>query len=260
MAVPSRNPYLVLPVMKALKVLEFVAERGHDVSLTAVSTALKIPKTTTFRYLQTLAEVGFLSHDVVNDRYAIGTRFRMIAKADTSLHTLRQLARAPMIDLQHEFNETINLAIEDDGSVVYIDIVEARRALRFQARIGDRNPMHSTALGKAILAALPEAERKARLERPLAEMASRTLLERQTIERQLRQVTKLGYATETEENEDGAFCVGAPILDARQYPIAAISLSAPLQRITKEMAQQAGNRVRDAAAEISRLLVHEQGG
>ncbi len=53
------------------------------------------------------------------------------------------------------FNETINLAVEVDGSVVYVDIVETRRQLRFQARVGDRHPMHSTALGKAILAACP---------------------------------------------------------------------------------------------------------
>ena len=64
-----------------------------------------------------------------------------------------------MAELGRTFNETINLGILADGQIVYIDMIEANRALRMQARIGDRHPLHSTSLGKAMLAFLPEAER-----------------------------------------------------------------------------------------------------
>lgn len=257
MAAKGANPYVVLPVMKALRVLELVTSRGTDVSLTVVSRELAIPKTTTFRYLQTLSEAGFLSHDVTSDKYGVGPRFRMIAKADTSLHSLRTHARPVMVELVDEFNETVNLAIEGQGHVVYVDIVEANRSLRMQARIGERHPMHSTALGKAILAHLPAGEREAYFARPLTERTGRTLIERPEIERQLRQVTKLGYATETGENEDGAMCIGAPILDDTGYPIAAVSLSAPLQRMPRDLAAKAGEKLLLAARRMSARLSGE---
>jgi len=89
---------------------------------------------------------------------------------------------------------------------------------------------------------------------PLAEMASRTLIDRNAIERQLRTVTRRGYAVETEENEDGAFCVGAPIVNRENYPVAAISLSTPIQRMSKDLAEKAGKYLADAARRISEDL------
>jgi IclR family acetate operon transcriptional repressor len=250
----SGKPYSVQPIVKALQVLELVAERGHDVSLNSVCAALHFPKTTTFRYLQTLSAEGFLHYDRVTERYSIGSRFRVIAQADISHNRLRQVARPRMVKLLDLFNETINLAIREHGRIVYIDIVEARRSLRFQARVGDRHPLHSTALGKAMLSVLPDQERRAYFDHPLAEMASRTLIDRDAIERQLRTVTRRGYATETEENEDGAFCVGAPILNLENYPIAAISISAPIQRMSKGLAEKAGKCLAEAARRISEDL------
>lgn len=251
MSKKSDNPYVVQPVMKALKVLELVARHGHEIALTTVGKELRIPKTTTFRYLQTLTEAGFLNHNRETDKYTLGPLLRSIARADASVSKIRQLARPAMIELMTEFNETVNLAVKGNGTIVYIDLVEANRSLRMQARIGDSHPMHSTALGKAILAFLPEAEKQRQLDLPLTERTGRTLLEREEIERQLRQATKLGYATEVGENEDGAMCVGVPIFDANRYPIAALSISAPLMRMPRALAAKAGTRLCEVAGRIS---------
>ena len=86
----SRVPdgdYIVAPVFKALKVLEFVADSGRDVSLTEVANALGMPKTTVFRYLQTMSAAMFLSHDATRDRYGIGTHFRNLARTDSSMRS-----------------------------------------------------------------------------------------------------------------------------------------------------------------------------
>lgn len=260
MAPRDDNPYIVLPVMKALKVLELVAGRGHEVALTTVCKELGIPKTTTFRYLQTLAEAGFLNHNRASDKYDVGPRLRSIAGVDTSLSKLRQLARPAMTGLMNEFNETVNLAVKGNGTIVYIDLIEANRSLRMQARIGESHPMHSTALGKAILAFLPDDEKQRYFEMPLTERTGRTLIEREEIERQLRLVCKTGYATETGENEDGAMCVGAPIFDDRGYPVAAISISAPLMRMPRPLAAKAGARLLDVARGLSTHLGAGQAG
>ncbi|KAB2872817.1 MAG: IclR family transcriptional regulator [Bauldia sp.] len=248
------NAYVVQPVLKALRVLELVAGKGHEVSLTDVANELKIPKTTTFRYLQTLTEARFLRHDAARDRYGVGPRFRTLAAVDTSLQSLRTIARPVMTELCGKFNETINLAVVADGRVVYVDMIAANRSLRMQARIGEHHPMHSTALGKAILALLPEKERDAILAGPLVEMTSRTVVERPALLHQLRRARERCYAVETEENEDGAMCIGAPIVDNIGYPIAAISISAPKSRMNRDIVASASSALVAGAAAISQGL------
>ncbi len=249
----SRNPYLVQPIMKALKMLETIGEKGHDVTLTEVANGLRLPKTTAFRYLQTLAASGFLRHDPNHDRYSIGPRMRMFAQADKSLHRLRRVALPAMEALGQRFNETVNLAIASGLHVVYVEMIEANRPLRMQARIGERHPITATALGKAILAFLPTAERSAILNAPLLEMTTRTIRSAATLRQQLRDVARNGYAIEAGETEEGLGCIGAPILDEESYPLAAISLSAPERRLSPVM-NDAITALRNAAATVSQSM------
>ncbi|HEX2553907.1 MAG TPA: IclR family transcriptional regulator [Microvirga sp.] len=245
------GPYIVQPVLKALKVLEYVAEKGHEVTLTEVATELRLPKTTVFRYLQTLTAASFLHHDSARDRYGVGLRFRALAKADKSLQRLRALAQPEMAELGRTFNETINLGILAEGQVVYIDMIEANRALRMQARIGDRHPLHSTSLGKAMLAFLPEAERLSLVDGSLKAMTLRTVTSRAALRRQIEEVRRKGYAVEIGENEDGSMCIGVPIIDEGGHPLAALSLSAPERRMTREVTQNAIAALQGAAGRIS---------
>src|SRR4051794_31064502 len=248
---PTENAYIVQPVFKALKVLEHVAGKGHEVTLTEVASELKLPKTTVFRYLQTLTAASFLRHDPARDRYGVGLRFHALAKADKGLQRLRSLAHPFMVDLGRRFNETINLAILADGHIVYIDMVEANRALRMQARIGDRHPLHSTSLGKAILAFLPGAEQESLLDQTLPEMTYKTVTNRTLLRRQIEDVRRRGYAIEIGENEEGSMCIGVPILDEQGGPLAAMSLAARERRMARAITDEAIAALRDAARAIS---------
>lgn len=251
MSADDRDGYIVGPVSKALAVLTYIAQRSHPVSLTTVSTALGIPKTSAFRYLRTLTQAGFVDHDPSSDRYGLGVQFHTIASANSHVQRLRERARPAMRALMGEFNETVNLAVRDDTSIVYVDQVEPRRSLQMRARIGDVHPMHSTALGKAILAFVPEAELRRYLDRPLSERTGRTLIEAAEIERQLRMVRSNGYATESGENEDGAMCVGVALFDQAGYPVAALSISAPLHRMPRPLAAEAGARLLEVARAVA---------
>jgi IclR family acetate operon transcriptional repressor len=253
MARGPQQDYLVQPIMKALKMLEAIGERGHDVTLTEIAESLRMPKTTAFRYLRTLAAAGFVRHDAIHDRYGVGSRVRMFAQADKSLHRLRQIAVPVMERLGRTFNETVNLAIASGFHVVYVEMIEANRPLRMQARIGERHPINATALGKAMLAFLPEAERAAIIDGPLAEMTTRTIRSAAALRRQLRDVQRNGYAVEAGETEEGLGCVGVPILDEQSYPLAAISLSAPERRL-QGVRDAAIAQLREGAAEIARRL------
>ena len=248
------NSYVVQPVEKALGVLAYVVECGQVVSLKSVSQALGIPKTTAFRYLQTLTRAGFLEHHTDRDRYSVGPRLRAMARTDSSIARARELAHPVLVALTQEYQCTVNLAVKGDGSVVYLDVIDSLQGFRTKARSGDANPLHSTALGKAILAHMPQPEARDYLSRPLMERTGRTLIERAELERQLRQIAQSGYAIETGENEDGAMCVGAPILDDQGYPLVAISIAVPLARMSTSHAMVAGRKISEMAARISRSL------
>ena len=253
-----RNNYVVAPILKAMKVLEFVAESGRAVTLTEVARAVGIPKTTVFRYLQTLSTATFLQHNIAEDRYELGGRFRALARADSSLHRLREVAVPVMRELIREFNETINLAIETSGEMVYIEVIESTRALRIGARIGSREPLHTTALGKAILAYMGEEEREAILRGSLFKKKTyRTIQDPKVIRRQLSEVRKTGYAIDAGENEDGAICIGVPILDDLLRPVAALSLSAPERRKTDSFIPTAAEALRVAGKTIAERIRHD---
>jgi IclR family KDG regulon transcriptional repressor len=249
----SGGDYIVLPVMKALQVLDYVARQGHDVTLTETVQELKLPKTTVFRYLQTLSAAQFLEHDLKRDRYGVGSKFRSLARVDQELQGLRDIAQPEMRTLMETFHETVNLAVLSENEVVYIDMLEPGRPLRANARIGHRHPAHSTSLGKAMMAFLPDADALA-LSSELPQRTINTLTDADKLRRQVDDVRRRGYAIEVGENEDGLMCIGVPILDRTGYPVAAMSLSAPERRMKPELTMVAADALKGAAKRISTHL------
>ena len=249
----SGGDYIVLPVMKALQVLDYVARQGHDVTLTETVQELKLPKTTVFRYLQTLSAAQFLEHDLKRDRYGVGSKFRSLARVDQELQGLRDIAQPEMRTLMETFHETVNLAVLSENEVVYIDMLEPGRPLRANARIGHRHPAHSTSLGKAMMAFLPDADALA-LSSELPQRTINTLTDADKLRRQVDDVRRRGYAIEVGENEDGLMCIGVPILDRTGYPVAAMSLSAPERRMKPELTRVAADALKGAAKRISTHL------
>lgn len=247
----SDSGYIVQPVVKALQVLEYVARQGRKVSLTETVHELKLPKTTVFRYLQTLSAASFLEHDLMRDRYSAGPRFRALAQVDRDLQGLRDVAQPEMRRLADMFRETVNLAVLSQSEVVYIDILEPPRPLRAQARVGHRHPVHSTSLGKAIAAHLPDADVEPLCGAALPAMTMKTLTDGRSFRRQVDDIRRRGYAIEVGENEDGLMCIGVPILDRSGYPVAAMSLSAPEARMKREVTEQAAEALKDAGLRIS---------
>lgn len=251
---PDRDPYIVKPVAKALAVLAFIEDAGREVGLSDVAAALRLPKTSAFRYLYTLTAAGFVAHGDGRDRYRPGPRLRPSAATEISVPRLRELALPVMTELRERFNETVNLGVAERDHIVYIAMIESSRALRMQARIGERHPLNSTSLGKAILAFMPEAERTPLLAAPLRAMTRRTMTDAGALRRQLREVARRGYAIEAGENEEGLMCIGVPILDRDGRPVGALSLSAPEQRMSRPVRLDAITALRSAAGQITRRL------
>lgn len=216
--------YTVDAVVKALRLLEVVSASEASMTLSEIAREAGLPKTTAFRYAQTLAAAGFLGHDRHHDCYSSGARLRMLAAGAVSAEMLRRAAAPRLAALSERHGETANLAVRSGRMLVYVDVICVGRRRKMEARIGERHPLHTTALGKSMLAFLPAIERRAALEAQLEARTSRTLQSEASIIRELRIAARDGCALERCETEDGLSCIGAPILDERGYPIGAISL------------------------------------
>lgn len=251
------NDYIVKPVYKALHVLERLGREQRKMSLTEISHLVRLPKTTVFRYLYTLEACGFVNHDPVQDLYGIGLRVFELARSMNEALQVREIALPFMRDLRNQFDETVNLGILDGQEVAYIEMIESRRSLRMQARLGSRDPVYSTALGKVILAFTPEEQWPQHLPERLAPRTDQTHTSQESLWTDLKETHQRGYSLDKEENEEGAHCIGAPIFNHLGQVTAAISVSAPINRLIGNVESVAQATLETAATISSHLGYHQ---
>lgn len=248
--------YIVQPVYKALQVLLCLGEERRDMALSEICHRVGLPKTTTFRYLQTLSACGFVTYDPDTDLYRLGPQVWALSRMQVHWLQLRAAALPAMRALRNRFKETINLAVLDGCEIVYVDIVESRRSIRAQAHLTGRDPAYTTALGKAMLAFLPEDNWRYHLPAQLAPRTAASYTSIHSLKDDLCRIRARGYSFDVGENEEDMCCIGAPVYDSNMQAIAAISLSAPLWRFEERVMHHAARHVVQAAITISQRLQH----
>ncbi len=165
--------------------------------------------------------------------YALGLRlFEFGSRAIHGLR-LRDLAQPHLDQLVRESGETAHICVFDNGEMVSVAYAEGPRSLRMPATVGRRTPAYCSAVGKAILAFLPETAVDEVMARPLRACTEKTLVTRAALLADLRQVRIRGYAVDNEEIEKGLRCVGAPVWNYSGDVAAAVSVAGPAFRITR---------------------------
>jgi IclR family acetate operon transcriptional repressor len=249
--------YEVAVLGKALDLLEALAE-GEELGLSELSRHTNVNKSSAFRILTTLENRGYVLRLGRHRTYAPGPKLIAVSARFLSGLKLVTFARPVMEGVYAEFRETVNLGVLNDRGVLYIDILESRQGLRMAARVGTVDPLHSTALGKAILSCLPRDEIKRLMDRYEWERRTRrTITTVEVFERELERIRQRGYAIDDEENEAGARCVGVPIRGRDSRPIAALSVSGPASRLSQSILGRIGKRLRTAAQKIERQMGRE---
>jgi len=243
-------------VERALEVLEILTNNPHGLGVTELSLKLDIAKSTSHRLLNTLSAYNYVSKDEQTDNYFIGTRVLYIANELLENLNLVNLAKDKINQLSETSNETVHLCLFDSDEVVYIDKVDSNKSIRMHSKIGKRSPMHSTGVGKAILAFLPNEEPKKILQtKNMNKFTENTITSISQMMIELEDINKKGYAIDDIENEEGVRCVAAPIFNHINKPVAAISISGPSNRITLERIQSnLGKDIIDTANFISKKL------
>jgi DNA-binding IclR family transcriptional regulator len=239
-------------VAKALSLVDVLASKADTgVSLAELSSQLRMPKSTTHRYLTTLLKLGLAERNNA-DRFYLGTKVIELAGLFLAKSDLRNESQPFLSELANVTNETIHLALPSGTGVVYIAKFESKQAWGMFSHIGARLPMYCTALGKAILAfSSSELLEKVLAESPKSRTTN-TITTAQALEAELALVRSRGFAVDDEENETGICCVGAPVLDYTSSAVAAISVSGPRERMDRERCIQLGPLVRDVAYRISK--------
>jgi IclR family acetate operon transcriptional repressor len=252
----GEGQYGIAVLDRALDVLEALAEAPADASLGVSEIARRIgaTKTAAFRILVNLERRGYVEKDPATARYALGTHLAYLGERSLSAIDLRGTARPILAELHRRFGETVNLAVRDGEEIVYVDMIESGHGLRMAARIGGRDALHSTALGKAILAFLPPDVRDDLLRGGLPARTRQTITDPARLLAELVRVRECGFAEDRDENEVGARCLGAPVFDHRGAVAGAISISAPDSRLDDVRAAEMAAAVAEGAAAVTRRL------
>jgi DNA-binding IclR family transcriptional regulator len=251
----GRSPYQIQVLDRALAILDALSADGPDLSLAEVSQALGLHKSTAHRLIMVLERHKLIERNSGNSRYRLGLKLFELGTRAVSKLDLRERARPFLERLVLETSETVHLCILDDAEVVYLDKVEPARSVRMASSVGRRNPAYCTAVGKAMMAYLPDSQVEAMARKHgLRAVTANTITSLVALKKELNAIRERGYAIDHEEIEEGVRCVGCVVRNFSGEPLAAISVSAPAFRLTKDKVKNLAQPVVAAANALSAEL------
>jgi IclR family transcriptional regulator, KDG regulon repressor len=253
--------YRIQAIERAVSILNAFSPEDPELGVTELAERLGLHKSTVHRFMVNLDAAGLVERTPRTGRYRLGLRIFELGGLVMQQMNLWDEALPFLEGLVHDTGETGHLAVLDGGEAIYIERVEARRALRVPSAIGRGYPAHATNLGKVLLADLPR-ERVAQIvdERGLAAYTPHTITDLEGLEAELERIRALGYAVDNEEYDEGLRCIGAPVRDHSGHVVAALGIGGPVTRITPDRVGELAELVMTAARGLSRRLGAHRSG
>lgn len=240
---------------KVFAVLESLSQQPKaGVSLDEITSLSGLPKTTVHRLLYSMNKLEYVEQDPISNLYSLSGKFFELGTNALPYQRLMAIAKPLMQRLLLTFGESVNLAVPQPGSLMYIHVVESPKAHRVAATVGEQVHIHSTSVGKCMAAYLSAEERQQHLTRyGMPSMTSSTITSLELFERELVRVRTEGVAIDNEENAPGIVCVGGPIFSSAPKPVAALSVSGPKSRMSSNL-PAIKEALREATRTVSALL------
>ena len=234
-----KSDYTIQTVSNALRLLEVFYDES-ELGVSELSRRLGLHKNNVFRLLATLELGGYIEQSPVTDRYRLGVRCLELGRAYSRSHSLVERARPVLKNLVDKLGETAHLGVLRDFDVVHLDGAGPRRLLVTAMRIGQRLPVHCSALGKVLIgcavdATREEYDRSVVAEGRLEAVTSATVVDSMKLAEQLRTVGAQGYAFDLGECEVGLNCAAAPVYGDTGEVVAALSVSGPSFRLSEDV-------------------------
>ena len=227
----GKNPIQVAE--RLFQVIECLAENG-PMGIMDLSAQLGFHKSTTHRLVTSLQYMGYIRQDEESLKYELSLKFLEIGGKIVEQMNMASLVHPSLKKLSEQTGETVHLVRSEGTEAVYIDKVESNvRSIRMVSRVGSRIPLYCSGVGKALLAELPDPEiREIWNSSEIVSLTPYTVTKFQDLMERIGTVRKVGYAMDDEENEEGVRCIAVSIPDYHKEPVYALSISAPVSRMT----------------------------
>jgi len=244
-------------VVRTMALLELLAQNPKS-GLTEISRKIGISKSTVFRFLNTLCDLGYVYKDPYTERFELSLKLQGLATFSNTEIDIKKYALPSMERLAEITGETIHLGAMEQGHLVYLHKIESQKALRvvaMQSAVGKSAPLYCTGVGKALMA----WQDRVLVDRYLQETAfevftSHTIHDRLEMVAEFQRIQSQGYAIDDEEHEVGVRCVAAPIFTLNGKVVAAMSISGPSIRMTDNRISALSTLVIETCHTISQLL------
>jgi DNA-binding IclR family transcriptional regulator len=214
---------------RGIAVLACFTPRAHSLTLSELSQKSKLPMSSTHRVVAELTTGGFLVRGK-DKRYRIGTRMWSIAQLAPVSDQLRDRSLPTLARLYEETGENITLAVLDRGQALYVDRLVGEKTIPSASRAGGHLPLHTTGVGKVLLAYLDKEKIDSYLSRPLLRPTPYSITDPEKLQTELAEVRQRGYAVARQEMTPGSGSVAVPIL-RRGRCIAAVGVVSHLNKL-----------------------------
>jgi len=254
---PARDRNVVDVGKKMFVVLEALTRNPRNPpSLEEITHSVGLAKTTVYRLLNTMKEIGYVEQTSPNGGYVLSQKFFELSRPAVPHQYLMPMARTWLERLSLRTGGTASLGILDQGSLLYLAVIESQHPYRYAMKPGDYYYAHATAMGKCLLAYLSEEEVDEVIRtHGLPRLTRNTITTGTELLSVLAMVKRDGFAINVEENADGVMCVGAPIWGPEVRPMAALSISSPLVRMQGVIDSMKNEALR-VARQLSLMLGH----
>ena len=254
---PLHDRYHIPNVKKTLTVLEMLAKHPRGMTVAQLMDATGYTKTTVFRVLCTLLDLGYLQKKSDDRTISISRKLVALAYASLSEKNLSEISLDVMREIRDYTGETVMLGVLLESECIMIDQVEGTHFFIFSGKLGMKSPLHASAPGKAILAFVGDEEREKLLSSiTLNKITANTFTDRAKLADELKRIRARGYSTDEGEVISGVNCVGAPIFGTNGKFIAVVWVTATSERIRPEKFAEIGAFIKEKAAIISGRMGH----
>ena len=252
---PVSDASTAIAVERALNILEAAAQRRDGLTNAEISRKLGIPKSSASYILRTLEKRGYLRREAETGRYRLGLKILSLGGDAQANLDIADVALPFMRILGEKIRMTVHLAVLDQGEAVYIEKVEAPGFFKVNTWVGRRMFLHSTSVGKCLLAWLPKHDVENLVKQQgLKKRTPKTITSIMRLIAELEHVKQSGYAVDDEENSLGARCLGAPIFDTMGNVTAALGASGTLTQTDEDSVPRIIEALKEAARRISRQM------
>ena len=250
----ATQPESVSSVLKVFSILQALGEQ-KEIGVSELSQRLMMSKATTYRFLQTMKTLGYVTQEDEADKYSLTLKLFELGAKSLEHVDLISLADKEMRIISEQTNEALHLGAIDDDAIIYIHKIDSNYSLRMQSRIGRRNPLYSTAIGKVLLAEREEVFIRDTLSRvDFIKHTEKTLENTNQLLSELVVVKEQHFAEDNQEQEPGLRCIAAPIYDRFGSVIAGISISLPTIRFDEKRIPYYVGLLHQAGKNISEQL------